>query len=86
MISMFERWYKRKFSDPNSVMLLLMLLVSSILLAVWGGILMPAIVAAVIAYLLDWPRQSAASACSCRLRVCYRRARVPSDRREACCQ
>lgn len=55
MISMFERWYKRKFSDPNSVMLLLMLLVSSILLALWGGILMPAIVAAVIAYLLDWP-------------------------------
>ncbi|MFT4939064.1 MAG: putative permease [Paraglaciecola sp.] len=55
MISMFERWYKRKFSDPNSVMLLLMLLISSIFLAVWGGILMPAIVAAVIAYLLDWP-------------------------------
>jgi putative permease len=55
VITLFERWYKRKFSDPNSVMLLLLLLILSVLLAVWGGILMPAIVAAVIAYLLDWP-------------------------------
>jgi putative permease len=55
MFRLFERWYKRKFSDPDSAMLLIMLLVSSLLLLVWGGILMPAIVAAVIAYLLDWP-------------------------------
>lgn len=55
MISVFERWYKRKFSDPDSVMLLVMLLVVSILLAIWGEILMPVLVAAVIAYLLDWP-------------------------------
>jgi len=55
MFHLFERWYKRKFSDPDSAMLLIMLLVSSLLLLVWGGILMPAIVAAVIAYLLDWP-------------------------------
>lgn len=55
MFHLFERWYKRKFSDPDSAMLLMMLLVSSLLLLVWGGILMPAIVAAVIAYLLDWP-------------------------------
>ena len=55
MFRLFERWYKRKFSDPDSAMLLIMLLVSSLLLLMWGGILMPAIVAAVIAYLLDWP-------------------------------
>jgi putative permease len=55
MLNVFERWYKLKFSDPDSLMLLLMLLFSSLLLAVWGGILMPVIVAAVIAYLLDWP-------------------------------
>lgn len=55
MFHLFERWYKRKFSDPDSAMLLIMLLLSSLLLLVWGGILMPAIVAAVIAYLLDWP-------------------------------
>jgi putative permease len=55
MLNVFERWYKRKFSDPDSMMLLLLLIISSLLLAVWGGILMPVIVAAVIAYLLDWP-------------------------------
>ena len=55
MISVFERWYKRKFSDPDSVMLLIMLIVVSLLLAVLGTILMPVLVAAVIAYLLDWP-------------------------------
>jgi putative permease len=53
MLNVFGRWYKRKFSDPDSMLLLL--IVSSLLLAVWGGILMPVIVAAVIAYLLDWP-------------------------------
>lgn len=55
MIELFDRWYKRKFSDPDSLMLLMLLLSVSLLLAVWGGILMPVIVAAVIAYLLDWP-------------------------------
>lgn len=55
MLNVFERWYKRKFSNPDSMMLLMMLLISSLLLLVWGNILMPVIVAAVIAYLLDWP-------------------------------
>lgn len=55
MLELFDRWYKRKFSDPDSLMLLMLLLSVSLLLAVWGGILMPVIVAAVIAYLLDWP-------------------------------
>ena len=55
MLGVFGRWYKRKFSDPDSVMLLVLLLISFALLAVWGGILMPVLVAAVIAYLLEWP-------------------------------
>ena len=55
MFQVFERWYKRKFSDPDSAMLLIMLILSSIFLVIWGGILMPVLVAAVIAYLLDWP-------------------------------
>lgn len=55
MLNVFERWYKRKFSNPDAVMLLLMLVISSLLLVLWGGILMPALVAAIIAYLLDWP-------------------------------
>ena len=55
MIGVFGRWYKRKFSDPDSVMLLLLIVITSVLLAIWGGILMPVLVAAIIAYLLDWP-------------------------------
>jgi putative permease len=55
MLGVFGEWYKRKFSDPDSVMLLFLLLASGLLLAFWGGILMPALVAAIIAYLLDWP-------------------------------
>ena len=49
------RWYKRKFSDPDAAMLLILILISSALLLLWGDMLMPVIVAAVIAYLLDWP-------------------------------
>lgn len=55
MFGMFENWYKRKFSDPDSVTLLFLLLFSGLFLAFWGGILMPVLVAAIIAYLLDWP-------------------------------
>lgn len=55
MFSVFGRWYRRKFSDPDAAMLLILILITSTLLLVWGGLLMPVIVAAVIAYLLDWP-------------------------------
>jgi putative permease len=55
MLGVFRRWYKRKFSDPDAVMLLLLIIVSTVLLAVWGSLMMPVIVAAIIAYLLDWP-------------------------------
>ncbi|GAA6183624.1 MULTISPECIES: AI-2E family transporter [Alteromonadaceae] len=55
MFEMLDRWYKRKFSDPDSLMLLMLLIFVSVLFAIWGDILMPVIVAAVIAYLLDWP-------------------------------
>ena len=55
MFGVFDRWYKRKFSDPNAMMLLMLIIVTAVVLLVWGGILMPVIVAAIIAYLLDWP-------------------------------
>lgn len=55
MLGVFERWYRRKFSNPDSVMLLLLLVIVSLFLLVWGDILTPVIVAVVIAYLLDWP-------------------------------
>jgi putative permease len=55
MLGVFGNWYKRKFSDPNALMLLLLIIFSSILFYALGEILMPVIVAIVIAYLLDVP-------------------------------
>lgn len=55
MLSVFGRWYKRKFSNPDAAMLLVMLTVSTLTLFIWGKMMMPVIVAAIIAYLLDWP-------------------------------
>lgn len=55
MLGVFERWYKRKFSDPDSAMLLLLLVLSGLFFLFWGALLTPVIVAVVLAYLLDWP-------------------------------
>ena len=55
MISVFGRWYRRKFSDPDAAMLLILILLSTAVLLLWGELIMPVLVAAVIAYLLDWP-------------------------------
>lgn len=54
MLGVFDRWYKRKFSDPDALMLLLLIVFTTLILLFWGNMLMPVIVAAVIAYLLDW--------------------------------
>lgn len=54
MLGVFDRWYKRKFSDPDALMLLILIVFSTLALLFWGNMLMPVIVAAVIAYLLDW--------------------------------
>ncbi|WP_395345436.1 AI-2E family transporter [Ningiella sp. W23] len=55
MLGVLGNWYKRKFSDPNALMLLLLIIFSCAILYLFGGILMPVIVAIVIAYLLDVP-------------------------------
>lgn len=55
MFEVFGRWYKRKFADPDSAMLLFLLIISSLILLFWGNMLAPVIVAIVLAYLLDWP-------------------------------
>lgn len=55
MFSVFGRWYRRKFSDPDAAMLLILILLTTTVLLLWGGLIMPVLVAAVIAYLLDWP-------------------------------
>ncbi|WP_105254534.1 AI-2E family transporter [Pseudoalteromonas sp. T1lg75] len=55
MFEFVRAWYQRKFSDPHSVTLLLLLLSSFAVLYFFGALLMPVLVAVVIAYLLDWP-------------------------------
>lgn len=55
MFQFLSSWYKRKFSDPESVTLLLIILISFTVLFFVGHILLPVLVALVIAYLLDWP-------------------------------
>lgn len=55
MLGVFGNWYKRKFSDPNALMLLLFIIIMTVLLYVFGEMLMPVLVAIVIAYLLDVP-------------------------------
>ncbi|MFC3032395.1 AI-2E family transporter [Pseudoalteromonas fenneropenaei] len=55
MFEYLKSWYTRKFSDPHSVTLLLMLLFSAALFYFFGALVIPVLVAIVIAYLLDWP-------------------------------
>lgn len=55
LFNVFGRWYRRKFSDPDAAMLLILILLTAAVLLVWGELIMPVLVAAVIAYLLDWP-------------------------------
>lgn len=55
MINYLSTWYKRKFSDPESVTLFLLLLISFAVIYFVGHVMVPVLVAVVIAYLLDWP-------------------------------
>lgn len=55
MFEFLSAWYKRKFSDPESVTLLLLLLIGFFTLYFVGHVMVPVLVAIVIAYLLEWP-------------------------------
>ncbi|ASM50447.1 putative permease [Pseudoalteromonas espejiana DSM 9414] len=55
MFEYVKTWYERKFSDPHSVTLLFLLITSVALLYFFGSLIVPVLVALVIAYLLDWP-------------------------------
>ena len=44
MISVFGRWYRRKFSDPDAAMLLILILLTTAVLLLWGGLIMPVLV------------------------------------------
>lgn len=54
-MNMISDWFKRTFSDPQVVVLMGVLLLTIIFMALFGGMLAPAIAAVVIAFLLDGP-------------------------------
>ena len=53
MIDVLQEWYHRHFSDPQAVILALMLLFGFTLIALMGNVLTPVIAAVVIAYVLE---------------------------------
>lgn len=55
MIKLFTAWYMRKFSDPNAVTLVVILLCLFLFIAMFSSLLMPVFVAVAIAFLLDLP-------------------------------
>lgn len=53
MLDVIKDWYNRNFTDPQAVILLLLLLFSLALILLLGDILAPVLVALVLAYLLE---------------------------------
>lgn len=57
MFDLLFKWYKRRFSDPQAIALLIMLIVGFGILYFFSDILAPILIAIVLAYLLEWPTQ-----------------------------
>jgi putative permease len=55
MLDMLMQWYRRRFSDPEAIALLVILVVGFCILFFFSGLLAPLLVALVLAYLLEWP-------------------------------
>lgn len=55
MWEMLQGWYRQKFNDPQTVALLTILLFGFGIIYFFSGLLMPLLVAIVLAYLLEWP-------------------------------
>lgn len=55
MLGMLLQWYRRRFSDPEAIALLVILLVGFGILFFFHSLLAPLLVAIVMAYLLEWP-------------------------------
>lgn len=53
MIDVIKDWYQRRFSDPQAVILALMLLFGFVIIIFMGKVLTPVIAAVVIAYVLE---------------------------------
>lgn len=57
MLNVLLNWYKRRFSDPNAVVLFWLLVGSFLVIYFFGDILTPILAALVVAYILEWPVQ-----------------------------
>ena len=55
MLDMLLQWYRRRFTDPQAIALLVILVAGFCILYFFNGILAPLLVAIVLAYLLEWP-------------------------------
>ena len=55
MLEMLLQWYRRRFSDPEAIALLVILVAGFVILFFFHGLLAPLLVAIVLAYLLEWP-------------------------------
>ncbi len=53
MIEYLKQWYERNFSNPQAVILVLMIVLGTILVLYWGDILAPVLASLVIAYALE---------------------------------
>ncbi|BAJ01867.1 AI-2E family transporter [Shewanella violacea] len=55
MLTLLTTWYKERFSDPQAVTLVLILIGIALVIYFAGGLLAPLLVALVLAFLLEWP-------------------------------
>lgn len=55
MLEMLLQWYRRRFTDPQAIVLLVILVAGFCILYFLHDILAPLLVAIVLAYLLEWP-------------------------------
>lgn len=53
MLQILQSWYRRNFSDPQAVILTLVLVVGFTLVILFGNILAPALIALILAYMLE---------------------------------
>ena len=53
MLELFKSWYHRNFSDPQAVILALLLLIGLLIVMYMGGMLAPLLTAIVFAYMLE---------------------------------
>lgn len=62
MLEMLMQWYRRRFSDPEAIALLVILVAGFGIIFFFSGLLAPLLVAIVLAYLLESPEP-----CACNL-------------------